>query len=42
MDALAEGMKQISNHRSAGEVLRVLALAPADARVGSLALTTSP
>jgi hypothetical protein len=42
MDALAEGMKQISNHRSAGEVLRVLALAPADARVGSLALSTSP
>ncbi|SFK04027.1 hypothetical protein [Methylocapsa palsarum] len=42
MEALAEGLKQISNHRSAGEVLKVLALAPADARVGTLSLSTSP
>lgn len=42
MDALAEGLKQISNHRSAGEVLKLLALAPADARIGTLTLSTSP
>jgi hypothetical protein len=42
MDALAEGLKQISNHRGAGEVLKLLALAPEDARIGILSLSTSP
>lgn len=43
MHALEQGLQQISHHRSAGEILKILSLAaPPDARIGSLALSTVP
>lgn len=43
MDALEQGVKQISRHRSAGEILKILALAaPVDMRVGMLSISTAP
>ncbi len=43
MDALEQGLLQLSRHRSAGEIPKLLAIAaPADARIGTLALSTAP
>ncbi|WP_156964407.1 hypothetical protein [Methylocapsa aurea] len=43
MDALVQGLKEISQHRSAGQVLKLIAsAAPADARIGSVALSSAP
>lgn len=43
MDALEQGLEQVSRHRSAGEILKLLAIAaPADARLGTIAISTLP
>ena len=43
MDALEAGLKRLSHYRSAGEVLKLIALtAPPDARVGVAALQSAP
>jgi hypothetical protein len=43
MHALEQGLHQISHHRSAGEILKLLSIAaPPDARIGVLALATAP
>jgi hypothetical protein len=43
MDALEQGLKEISHYRSAGEVLKLIALAaPPDARIGAIALVSAP
>jgi hypothetical protein len=43
MDALIEGLREISQFRSAGDVLKLLAMAaPPDARIGSITLSSRP
>jgi hypothetical protein len=43
MDALEAGLKRLSHYRSAGEVLKLIALAaPPDARIGVAALLSAP
>ena len=43
MDALENGLKEISHYRSAGEVLKLIAMAaPPDARIGAVALLSAP
>jgi hypothetical protein len=43
LDALEQGLQQISHHRSAGEIPKLLSLAvPADARIGIVALASAP
>lgn len=43
LDALEQGLAQISRHRSAGEIVKLLSIAaPADARLGTVAIRTEP
>jgi hypothetical protein len=43
MDALEAGLKRLSHYRSAGEILKLIALtAPPDARIGVAALLSAP
>lgn len=43
MEALVEGLREISQFRSAGDVLKLLAMAaPSDARIGSVSLSSRP